>query len=104
MKKHTPQSSIGTALKFARQAQGLTQEAFDVESSRVYISAIERGLKVPTISTIDRLSEVLGIHPLTLLTLSYFKDPGKASSSEITQLLQVVAAEINSLRSKNTPE
>lgn len=75
-----------------------------MESSRVYISAIERGLKVPTISTIDRLSEVLGIHPLTLLSLSYFKDPGKASSSEISELLQRISSEINSLRSKSSIE
>lgn len=104
MKKHSRQSTVGPALRYARQAQGLTQEAFDVESSRVYISAIERGLKVPTVSTIDKLSEVLEIHPLTLLTLSYFKDPGKTSSFEISELLQRVSSEINSLRSKTPLE
>lgn len=75
-----------------------------MESSRVYISAIERGLKVPTISTIDRLSEVLGIHPLTLLSLSYFKDPGRATGSEISELLQRVSSEIHSLSSKHSLE
>ena len=40
-------------------------------SSRTYISALERGLKQPTLRKVDQLATVLGLHPLTLLTLSY---------------------------------
>lgn len=40
------------------------QLAFDVCSSRTYISALERGLKIPTLSKVDQLVEVMGIQSL----------------------------------------
>ena len=65
------QNSFSQALKTARRARGLSQEAFSQVSSRTYVSTLERGLKTPTISKVDELAEVLDMHPLTLLTLSY---------------------------------
>ena len=55
-------------------------------SSRTYISNLERGLKVPTIRKVDSLATVLGIHPLTLLALSYI-DTRKATESDLRALL-----------------
>lgn len=40
-------------------------------SSRTYVSTLERGRKSPTLHKVDALAQVLGIHPLTLLTLAY---------------------------------
>jgi len=49
----------------------LTQEDFNEVTSRIYISALERGIRNPTLDKINEISSVLGIHPLTLLTLTY---------------------------------
>jgi transcriptional regulator with XRE-family HTH domain len=71
------QNKFPEALKSARNARGLSQEAFSLASSRTYVSSLERGLGIPTLKKVDELAEVLDLHPLTLLTLSYLthKDP-----------------------------
>ena len=53
-------------------------------------------MKTPTVSKVDELAEVLEIHPLTLLTLSYMK---KDSSyvKEITRLLDHVSKELQAI-------
>src|ERR1035437_4061313 len=68
------QNNFSEALKVARRACGLSQEAFSLASSRTYVSSLERGLKTPTLKKVDELAEVLEIHPLTLLALSYLED------------------------------
>ena len=70
---HQIKSSFPKALRLTRKAKCLTQEDFDDVSSRVYISALERGVKQPTLPKVDVLASKLGIHPLTLLTLSYLE-------------------------------
>lgn len=55
-------------------------------SSRTYISSLERGLKVPTVNKVDSLASVLGIHPLTLLALSYLRRRG-GTVSDLSDLL-----------------
>jgi transcriptional regulator with XRE-family HTH domain len=71
----TPQPTypnhFGKALQRIRKAKGISQEAFALTSSRTYVSTLERGLKSPTLSKIDELAEVLGVHPLTLLMAAY---------------------------------
>lgn len=67
----TTRSKFGPAMRFLRQTLGLAQEDFGVVSSRTYVSTLERGLKQPTLSKVDELAAVMGVHPLTLLTLSY---------------------------------
>ena len=88
------QNSFPEALKVARSACGLSQEAFSLASSRTYVSSLERGLKTPTLKKVDELAEVLDIHPLTLLTLSYVDDtdPGVAAA-----LLSQVSLELSKL-------
>jgi transcriptional regulator with XRE-family HTH domain len=63
--------SLAAALKMARKARGLSQEAFSEVSSRTYLSTLERGMKSPTLSKVAAICRVLDIHPLTLLSLSY---------------------------------
>ncbi len=77
------QNSFPKALKTVRVARGLNQEAFGLVSSRTYVSSLERGLKVPTINKIDDIAAVLGVHPLTLLTLAYVAQGGAASVDEL---------------------
>ncbi|AWB80264.1 XRE family transcriptional regulator [Pseudomonas aeruginosa] len=67
----TLKPSLPEALRRIRKARGLSQEAFSDVSSRTYLSSLERGLKSPTLNKLDELCEVLGVHPLTLLTLTY---------------------------------
>ncbi len=66
--------SFGVAIKLSRNAKKITQEDFSEISSRTYISTLERGLYSPTIEKVDALAKVIGIHPLTLLTLTYLVD------------------------------
>jgi transcriptional regulator with XRE-family HTH domain len=56
--------------------------------SRTYVSALERGLKSPTLPKVDALSGVLGLHPLTLLALSY-----GSSLADIENVLARVGSE-----------
>ena len=79
-------SSLPTALKTIRKARGLSQEAFSDVSSRTYLSSLERGLKSPTMSKLDELCEVMGVHPLTLLTLAYAGDGGSKTDGLLTQV------------------
>lgn len=63
--------SLATAIRTVRKARGLSQEAFSDVSSRTYLSLLERDLKSPTMHKLTELCEVMGVHPLTLLTLAY---------------------------------
>ena len=65
------QNDFAQALRRIRKAKGVSQEAFALASSRTYVSTLERGLKSPTLSKIDELADVLGVHPLTLLMAAY---------------------------------
>lgn len=63
--------AFGRALKEIRQSKGISQEKLSFAASRVYVSSLERGLKSPTLSIIDKLSKELDIHPISLLVLTY---------------------------------
>jgi transcriptional regulator with XRE-family HTH domain len=83
----TAKNSFAAALRTVRKARGLSQEAFSDVSSRTYMSSLERGLKSPTLSKIAALSEVMDVHPLTLLTLAYAGD-GKGSADKLFARVQ----------------
>lgn len=85
--------SLAKALKTVRKARGLSQEAFSDVSSRTYMSTLERDLKSPTISKLTELCEVMGVHPLTLLTLAYAGD----STHQADELLARVRHELENL-------
>ncbi len=69
------------ALKNFRLAKKLSQEEFSLASSRTYVSSLERGIYSPTLNKVDELAEVLGVHPLALLTLSYLTKSKNCSAS-----------------------
>lgn len=89
--KRPRNSSFSRALRTLRKARGRSQEDFDAVSSRTYISALERGLKQPTLSKVDELAEVMDVHPLTLLALSYCVRP---TSAEAVAVLDAVREEV----------
>lgn len=77
--------AFAKALKTARKAKNLTQEDFSLVSSRTYLSTLERGLKSPTLEKIELLSGTLGIHPLTLLTLTYLNANPRNTFKSLTK-------------------
>lgn len=57
-------------LRLARKARRLSQENLGV-SGRTYVSALERGIKSPTLVKIDALARAMNVHPLTLIAIGY---------------------------------
>ena len=92
-----PRNDFASGLRKTRDAQGLSQEDFGLVSSRTYVSSLERGLKSPTLNKVDDLANTLGVHPLTLLVMSYVE---KSKQTEAAGLLDKVLSEIQSLTSK----
>lgn len=86
--------SFAAALKRARKAKGITQEDFSNISSRTYVSTLERGLYSPTIEKVDALAGAMGIHPLTLLSLTYLI---KSESKDTSILLSRIGNELSEL-------
>ncbi|MFH1933720.1 MAG: helix-turn-helix transcriptional regulator [Pseudomonadota bacterium] len=57
--------NFGATLRETRIEQGLSQEDLGFKSGlhRTYISLLERGLKSPSLHTIFKLSQALGLPP-----------------------------------------
>ena len=91
----TPKNSFPAALKTVRKARGLSQEAFSDVSSRTYLSALERGLKSPTLNKVAALCDVMDVHPLTLLTLSY-----AGTGNQVDPLFARVQRELDAIAAK----
>lgn len=72
---------FGISLKKLRISRNLTQEDFSLVSSRTYISALERGLKNPTLDKVELLAEKLHVSPLVILALAY-SNGNKSSAIE----------------------
>jgi len=85
---------LADALRHVRYAKGLSQEDFSEVSSRTYMSSLERGLKSPTLEKISHLAQVMGIHPLTLLTLAY----AASERCTVAELQARVRQEIDALK------
>ena len=60
---------VGKNVKFWRHKRAMSQEqlAFDSELHRTYVSAVERGIRNPTIETLGKLAKALSVRPLHLL-------------------------------------
>lgn len=65
--------NFGNALREIRNAAQISQEklALDCGLDRTYISMLERGLKIPTLKTIEQLSGTLNIAPEILAILAF---------------------------------
>jgi transcriptional regulator with XRE-family HTH domain len=88
--------AFGLALKKARNSKNLTQEDFGLVSSRTYVSTVERGLKSITLDKLEEISSVIGVQPLTLLSLAYME---KHENFDLDDLLLQIKTEVLSLRS-----
>lgn len=63
-------SRLGANVKRLREQLGLSQEqlAFDADMHRTYISGIERGVRNPTVTVLERLAMALKTKTSDLLT------------------------------------
>ncbi|MES3011383.1 MAG: helix-turn-helix transcriptional regulator [Pseudomonadota bacterium] len=63
--------SFGIAVRRQREAQGWSQEllAERADLNRSYVGEIERGRVIPSLVTIDKLAQALGLSPHLLLQL-----------------------------------
>jgi transcriptional regulator with XRE-family HTH domain len=61
--------AFGATVKAIRQERGLSQEAAALAAriDRAYYGKVERGLKSPTLGTVWKFSDGLGIRPSELL-------------------------------------
>lgn len=84
--------TFGKGLSQARKSRAQTQEDFSEVSSRTYMSSLERGTKAPTITKIDQISSVLGVHPVTLFALAYCCRP-----EDVDSLCTQIATELKEL-------
>ncbi len=87
--------ALAKALRKTRKSRGLTQEDFSGVSSRTYLSTLERGQKSPTLDKIDAISQTLGIHFLSLLTLTYLYSE---KTGDIDAIFARIRLEIDSIR------
>ena len=90
---------FGIGLQRARKSRDLTQEDFSVVSSRTYLSSLERGIKAPTITKVDEIATVIGVHPLSLIAYAYLP----SSSAERHQFWAKIAAEVDSFDCGSSP-
>lgn len=86
--------SLALALKKARIAKKITQEDFSNISSRTYVSTLERGLYTPTVEKVDALAKVIGVHPLTILSLAYLISE---ETTDASALLNIINSELKEL-------
>lgn len=91
--------AFAKALKTARKARGMTQEDFSVVSSRTYLSTLERGQKSPTLDKASQLSQTIGIHLLSLLTITYLHIENENDLDSILELVRTEVARVL----ENTP-
>lgn len=63
-------SRLGANVKRLREQLGLSQEqlAFDADMHRTYISGIERGVRNPTVTVLERLAKALKAKSSDLLS------------------------------------
>jgi transcriptional regulator with XRE-family HTH domain len=64
------QRALGFNLRAVRADRGLSQEAFAnvLGVHRTYMGGLERGERNLTLKAVERIADVLGIEPLSLLT------------------------------------
>ena len=61
---------VGENVKRLRTAAGLSQEqfAFEADMHRTYVSGVERGIRNPTITVLERMAAALKVKPQELLS------------------------------------
>lgn len=76
-------AAIGDALRAKREKLGISQEELAERAGvdRTYISILERGLKSPTLDTLERICSALGTLPERVIESARKKQAGKRLSN-----------------------
>ncbi len=88
------QPDFPRAFRTVRVARKVSQEQFAAVSSRVYVSLLERGLNAPTLEKVDSLVRAMGLHPMTVLALTYAESP---TAGGLAQLFHQIEKEVAAL-------
>jgi transcriptional regulator with XRE-family HTH domain len=64
----TSKSDFGIALREIRTRKHIPQESLGASQS--FISAVERGLRSPTLQKLEQLAATLNVNPITILAYS----------------------------------
>ena len=89
------ENPFGAALRKLRLARGLSQQDFVTVVSREHISRLERGVSQPNLDVVEGLANVLGVHPLSLLALSY--QQAVAGPQPLHALLDTIEIDLGAL-------
>jgi transcriptional regulator with XRE-family HTH domain len=90
-------AAVGNRIRLLREEAGLTLEKLAYESdlgSKGHLSSLERGLVVPTVTTLATLARGLGVHLLDLVT---FPEAGERERL-VALTLRLSRTELVSLR------
>lgn len=88
-------SPFGRALRFTRTTLQLQRYDLAAAANKQYVGSLEQGLKSPTLGMVEKLADVMQVHPLTLLTLTYAARPEEGATEE---LLAQVHAQVLALK------
>ena len=76
-----PERAFGDALREIRKERSVSQEQLALDSGldRTYVSLIERGVQSPTIRSVVKLANVLGVKPSELILRMEASNPNVGS-------------------------
>lgn len=85
--------ALGAVLKSFRLKRDFSQESMG--PSQAYISNLERGQWSPSLDKIEQMSDVLGVHPASVIVASYLSIE---DGLDIEELLDRIRHEIQEIK------
>jgi transcriptional regulator with XRE-family HTH domain len=85
-------NEFGIALRELRIRRNLSQQDFAGVVTREHLSRLERGVSQPNLELIRDISEVLNVHPMSLLAQTFIHDP---DASELRSIIKTIAKDLN---------
>lgn len=92
--------ALGKVFNRFRKAANLTQEDFEPISPRTYISHLERGLSSTTITKLDALTKVIGVHPASLIFQAYLEYDKKVTALDLMATIMEDLKKIDDQKTK----
>lgn len=87
--------AFAQALRDMRHRANLAQTDFPPMVSREHVSLMERGMRSPSLNTIDDLAHVMGISPLALVLQCYLhRDPSTTFDALISKAAREIRTEM----------
>lgn len=78
--------ALGAALKSYRLNKNITQE--EMGPSQTHISNLERGKWSPSIDKIEQMSNLLGVHPASVILAAYISSEEGMRSGDLLRRIQ----------------